>query len=226
MSAGHAQTLVGACEDAQHLCALLYFESIVAEPCELLVGSRDGRCVDHETGSLVAAGMRNLIDVFLIVNNHSLLFQLLCEGRRRLVVSCHYHTAMDEVAGDGAHADAACTNKINSFNVFEFHYIYNAFSFSTLYHCACHWLWQVLCHDLRSPALPWRFLPRYALPGYALSASTYLLASLMTSSAMTSAEFFSPSFRMFSFSEASFVSSATVASALSSRVSAASASLT
>ena len=123
MRSGYAQTLVRARQRSEHLCAFLYLETVLTEVTQLLMGGRNSGCIDNQTGSLVAACLRNLVHILVIVNHHAFLFQLACQRRRRLVVSCNDKPPVDEVSGYGAHADAACPYKINGFNIFQFHFL-------------------------------------------------------------------------------------------------------
>ena len=74
VSTCHAESFVGTSQDAEHLCTLLYLEAIVAEPCQFLVRSGDSRCIDDEARSLVSAGMRDLINVLIVVDEHAFFF--------------------------------------------------------------------------------------------------------------------------------------------------------
>ena len=76
-----------ACQCAEHLSTLLNSESFLAEVGEFLMVGRDGWCVDHETRLLLSAGVWYLVDVLLVVDEHSLALKLLCKCRRCFVVS-------------------------------------------------------------------------------------------------------------------------------------------
>ena len=121
MCAGKAETFGGACERAEHLCAFFYFETLGAEILQFLVAVGNGRCVDNQCGLAVFAGVRYFVNVFFVVNEHAFFFELGRERRGCFVVACHHHATTDEVAGDGAHANASGTNEIDCFNSFQFH---------------------------------------------------------------------------------------------------------
>ena len=121
--AGEAESLVGTGQGAQHLGALLYGEPPLAEEAEFLVRGGDGGSEHHQACLRVAAGVGYLVHVLLVVDEHALLLQLAREGAWSLVVAGHHEPPVDEVAGDGAHADATCPNEINSFNIFQFHFV-------------------------------------------------------------------------------------------------------
>ena len=72
--------MVCECERTEHLGSLLNLESSVAEELQFLVFGGYRRCIDYEAGFRVAACVRNLVDVFLIVDEHSLALKLVCQG--------------------------------------------------------------------------------------------------------------------------------------------------
>ena len=82
----------------------------------------DGWCIDHQTLLLVFTGLRNLVDIFLIVNEHPLLFQLTCQIRRSLVVASYDKTFLQEVSGNGTHSNTARTYKIDRFDIVYIHF--------------------------------------------------------------------------------------------------------
>lgn len=58
------------------------------------------------------------------MNQCSFFFQLQGKGRRSLVVTAYRHAFLQEVAGYGTHANAACSYEIHSLNIFQFHFAY------------------------------------------------------------------------------------------------------
>ena len=110
---GHAQSLVGLGEGAEHLGALLYLEAVLPEVLEFLVGIGDGRGIDDEARLLLLAGVGNLVDVLLVVDEHTLLLQTACQVGGRLVIAAHDKSLVDEIAGDGTHADATGADEID-----------------------------------------------------------------------------------------------------------------
>ena len=119
----HAQSLVGAGQGTKNLRTLLDGESILAEVNQLLVLSRDGWCIDNQRISGILASLRDEIYILFVVDEHSFFLQLVSEIGRSLVVSGYNQLLAEEVSGDGAHTDAACTYKINCFNILDFHYL-------------------------------------------------------------------------------------------------------
>ena len=130
MGTSHTETLMSLCQSAQYLGALLYLEAIIPEILEFLVVIRDGRCIDDETRLLFLAGMGNLIDVFLIMDEHAFLLQSAGEVGGCLVVAAYNKAFLDEVSGDGTHADATGSDKVNCFYIFDIHVSdgYNGFN--------------------------------------------------------------------------------------------------
>ena len=76
MGACHAESLVGTGERAQHLGALLYLESLLAEEDQFLVVGGDGRGIDHETVVFVLAHVGDFRYILLVVDEHTLTFEL------------------------------------------------------------------------------------------------------------------------------------------------------
>ena len=99
-------------QHSQHLCPFLHIKVILTEEDKFLMVLRDGRGVDNESGVLILACMGNLVYIFFIMNQHPFFFQLGSEGRRCLVVACHYKAAMYEIAGDGTHSYTTGTYEI------------------------------------------------------------------------------------------------------------------
>ena len=122
MCAGYAQALVCTGQGAQYLSTLLDGEAVFMEENQLLVLCWDSWCVNHQGALGILAGLRDEVYVLLVVDEHALFLQLMGELGRSLVVSCYYQLLAEEVSGDGAHADTAGTYKINSFDIFDFHY--------------------------------------------------------------------------------------------------------
>ena len=123
VSACHAKSFVRAGEDAQHLGALLNFEAVFTEIHQFGMLSRNGRGVDDQRGTGIAAGLRNQIHVLFIVNQRTLFLELHGECRGCLVVASHDGTFVKEIAGNGAHADAAGSHEINGLYIFQFHFL-------------------------------------------------------------------------------------------------------
>ena len=130
MRTSHTQSFVLAGQRAQHLCTFLYLKTVLTEVNEFFVVSGDGRGIDDQTAILLTAGMRNLVDILFIVDEHTFLLQLARQSAGSLVVTGNNQTTLDEVTGDGTHTDATGTYKINSFNIFDIHYSSRIFYFS------------------------------------------------------------------------------------------------
>ena len=83
--------------------------------------SGDGRGIDDQTRLLLLAGVGNLVDVLFIMDEHTFLLQSARELGGSLVVAAYDQAFFDEVAGDGAHADATGSDEINCFYILKFH---------------------------------------------------------------------------------------------------------
>ena len=116
-----AKSLEGSGKRTQHLRALLYLEAIFAEVDQLFVVVGDGWSVYHEARLGVFASLRYLVNIFFVVQEHALLLQLLCQLGRCLIVPSHHVTLLDEVTGNGTHANAARPYEIYCFNVLCLH---------------------------------------------------------------------------------------------------------
>ena len=121
MRAGHAERLHLAGKDAEHLSSLLHLEAVLAEVDELLMRVGHGRGIDHQTLVGVLARMGYLVDVLLVVDEHAFLLQPAGELGGGLVVACHDEATADEVAGDGAHADATGSDEVDCSYILCFH---------------------------------------------------------------------------------------------------------
>ena len=106
-----------ACQCAKHLCTFLNIEIVLGEPLQFFMGAGDGWCVDHEARFVVATGMWNVFDIFLIMDEHSFLFELLCQFGWSTVITGYDKSSVDEEACNGTHANASGSNKINSFDI-------------------------------------------------------------------------------------------------------------
>ena len=119
----HAESLMGLCQRTEHLGALLDLKTVLTEELEFLVAIRNSRRIDDETRLLLLAGMGNLIDILLIMDEHTFLLQSAGELGGCLVVAAYHKTFLDEVTGDGTHADATGSDEINSFYILKFHWL-------------------------------------------------------------------------------------------------------
>ena len=111
--AGYAEALHRTGERAEHLRTLLYFEAIRAEPCQLFVVGRYGRCVDNERVRTVTAGFGNCLGIIGVVDEGSLFAELFGEGAGGAVVAAHGDAFRDEITFEGAHSDAAGSDEID-----------------------------------------------------------------------------------------------------------------
>ena len=121
MGAREAKALVCAGERAEHLCPLLDGEVVLLEPRQFGVGGRDSGREDYQCVLPVAAGRRDLVNVLLIMDLHALALQFVGERCRRAVVARHDEVAVQEVACEGAHANASRSDEIDSLDIFQFH---------------------------------------------------------------------------------------------------------
>ena len=117
----HAESLMGLCQGAEYLCAFLNFKTVLTEILEFFVIFRNGGGIDDEARLLFLASMGNLVDVLFIMNEHAFNLQSASEVRGCLVVAAYNQTFLDEISGDGAHADATGSDKINCFYILKFH---------------------------------------------------------------------------------------------------------
>ena len=118
MSAGEAQTFVSCCQCPQYLSTFLDDESIFTEIEQFFVVSRNGRSIDNQTRFGLLTSMRDVLNVFLVVDNHAFLFQPVCQVGRSTVITSHHQSLVDKISGDGTHSNATCTNEINCFYIF------------------------------------------------------------------------------------------------------------
>ena len=109
------------CEGAKHLCPLLDLEAVLLEETEFLVACGDGGGIDDETGLRLFAGEGYLVDVLFVMNQHAFFLQMARQVGGGLVIPRHDETLLQEIAGDGTHADAASTNEVDCFDIFQFH---------------------------------------------------------------------------------------------------------
>ena len=112
------------CQCSQHLGALLYFETVLTEILQLFVVLRNSRGIDDQARILLLTDEGYFFDIFLIVDEHALAFQLTGKGTGRLVVTGNNESLLDEEAGNGTHADASGSYEIDRFDIFNFHLLY------------------------------------------------------------------------------------------------------
>ena len=117
----HTESFVGLCQYAKHLGSLHNLKTVLSEEDQFLMISGYGRCVNDKACLLLFAGKGYTFHVFLVVDHHSFLLKLMGEVGRCLVVACHDETLFQEIAGDGAHANAAGSYEIYCFNIFKIH---------------------------------------------------------------------------------------------------------
>ena len=89
MRTGYAKALVSLGQCAKHLSALLNLKTIILEIYEFFVLSRDCWCINNQAFLFLFAKMWNLIDVFFVMDEHTLLFQLAGKVGWCLVVTTH-----------------------------------------------------------------------------------------------------------------------------------------
>ena len=136
MRSCHTKSFMLLGENAQHLCTLQHLKTLLAKPHQLLMLGWHGGRVDNQAGLRVLAGVRDVGDTLLVVNQHALFLQLPCEVGGSLIVACHHHATMHEVAGDSTHSDASGTNEIDSFYMIDIHLLFLSFCrFFTCYRC-------------------------------------------------------------------------------------------
>ena len=117
----NTQSLVLTGQRTQYLCTLLYLETILTEINEFLMVGRDGWCIDDETVLLLTTSMWYLVDILLIVDEHAFFLQLAGQRTGCLVVAGNDQATLDEITGDGTHADATGSYEIYCFDIFQFH---------------------------------------------------------------------------------------------------------
>ena len=136
MRSCHTKSFMLLGENAQHLCTLQHLKTLLAKPHQLLMLGWHGRRVDNQAGLRVLAGMRDVGDTLLVVNQHALFLQLPCEVGGSLIIACHHHATMHEVAGDSTHSDASGTNEIDGFNMIDIHLLFlSSCNFLICYRC-------------------------------------------------------------------------------------------
>ena len=76
MRTSHTESFVRAGKHTQHLRPLLHIEAVLTEEYQFLMLLRNGRCLYHEGVLGILASMRNLIHLFLVVNQRPFLLHL------------------------------------------------------------------------------------------------------------------------------------------------------
>ena len=117
-----AQSLVCLGQCAEYLRPLLYLKAVFPEVFQLMMCLRNSGCVDNKACLRVLTCMRNLLHIFFIVYKHALFLKLVGQCGWSLVVSSYHHTFMNEVAGDGTHANASSPNEINRLDFCYVHF--------------------------------------------------------------------------------------------------------
>ena len=108
----HGHHVLAFGEVPQHLRALLDTEPVVGEIAVLAVLLRHCRGIHHHRRRRVEELRGDQPHVVLEMDRRPLGRQLVRQVRRRTVVTGHLFTLVQEIAGQGAHADAADTQKI------------------------------------------------------------------------------------------------------------------
>ena len=110
--AGHAESFHRTGECSEHLGAFLYLKAVCAEPRQFFVVGGYGRRVDNKCVRTVTAGFGDGIGVVVVMDEGSLFAELLGEGAGCAVVAAHGDAFREEIAFEGAHADAAGSDEI------------------------------------------------------------------------------------------------------------------
>ena len=118
----HTESFVGLCQYAKHLSSLHNLKTVLSEEDQFLMICRYGRCVNDKACLLLFAGKGYSFHILFVVDHHSFLLKLMCEVGRRFVVACHDESFFQEIAGDGAHANATGSYEIYCFNIFKIHH--------------------------------------------------------------------------------------------------------
>ena len=112
VGACHTKSLMLAGQCTQYLSSLLDLKTISAEIFHFLMVFRNSWRIDYKTRIGPATGMRYFVDIFLIMDECSFLFQLTSQDTWRLVIASYDHSTMNEVAYEGTHTNAAGPNKV------------------------------------------------------------------------------------------------------------------
>ena len=123
VSASHTESFVRLCEDAKYLSPLLDLEAVLTEETEFPMTLRDSRGIDDETTLTSFTGKGYLVYILLIMNQHTFLLQMARQVGGGLIVARHDESLLQEITGDGTHANATSTNEVDRFNIFN--HIYN-----------------------------------------------------------------------------------------------------
>src|SRR5574344_1041043 len=102
----HTEAFMSTGESTQYLCTLLYRKTVLTEIFQFLVLSGDGWSIDYQTRLSISASLWNLMYIFLVMDEHTLAFQLFSQLRRSLVITGYYEAFVQKITGDGAHTDA------------------------------------------------------------------------------------------------------------------------
>ena len=119
--AGHAQAAAAAGDEAQHLGALVQFEAVLAEPLQFGMFGGDGGRIDHERGVRPAAVVGDEVGVLFVVQAGPFGDELLGQRAGGAVIAGHLFAPCQEIADEGAHADAAGADEIDGLYVFDVH---------------------------------------------------------------------------------------------------------
>ena len=113
----HAQSFVCTCQRSQYLGTFLDFETALTEELEFLMLGGDGRGVDDQRAVLVFTGQGDEVCVFLIMHLSPFLFQASGQVAGGTVIAAHHDALVQEIAGNGTHADASDSYEIYCFDV-------------------------------------------------------------------------------------------------------------
>ena len=117
VGACHAEAFAAARDEAQHLGALVYLEATGAEVGQFGMLLRDGGGVDYQRGGGVAARVGDEGGVFLVVYLCAFGREALGQRGGGAVVAGHGFAFRQEVAHQGAHADASRADEVNGLYV-------------------------------------------------------------------------------------------------------------
>ena len=107
---------------SKHFGSLLDGKTAILEQVPLLVVGRYGRGIYNECRFGVFALFGNNVDILLEMQYSAFVDEAVCQLTGCTVISGNKLAFVEEISYKGAHSNAACSKKIDRFNILEFHY--------------------------------------------------------------------------------------------------------
>ena len=101
-------------DDAQYFCPFFNGCTILQKILVFRMTGWNCRSIHHQINTC-----RNFAQIFLIMYMHAFSFQRTGQFSGSAVVTVYFYPTLEEIAGDGAHADTADSDEIKLFNVLK-----------------------------------------------------------------------------------------------------------